>query len=79
MMTPPLLPLFTDAVNLKQFLLHSDGSPYLNHFIFPNLTAFKLSVLTTKRFRALHLLDFMEALPVLRDVHIKVLGDILLE
>ena len=38
------VPLFSDAVGLKEFRLHSERSPSLSHFVFPNLTSFELSV-----------------------------------
>ena len=79
-MTPPTLPLFSNAVNLKEFVLHSERSPFLSHFVLPNLTAFELSVTPTgDGFRVSELLDFLEASPMLRTVHMKVIANILLE
>ena len=78
-MTPPTLPLFTSAVNLKNFSLCSERFPFLNHFIFPNLTSFELSAAPgTERFRALELLDFLEASPTLRTAHLKIIADLVL-
>jgi len=81
--TPPSLPLFTNAVNLKRFVLRSRKSPFLNHFVFPNLTTFKLSVAPAEEgfraFRALELLDFLEASPVLQNVDVGIAPIISLE
>jgi len=83
-MTPPSLPLFRNAVNLKVLVLDSAGLPFLHHFVFPNLTELELSARSVGpalpvRFRASQLLDFLEASPMLRTVYIKVIGDILFE
>lgn len=79
-MTPPSLPLFHNAADLRVLVLHSEGSPFLNHFIFPNLTNLQLSATPTgEGFRALQLLDFMEASPMLRTFYVKVVADILLD
>ena len=79
-MTPPSLPLFTGAINLKEFVLQSERSPFLHHFIFPNLTTFELSACPVEEdFRASQLLDFLEASPMLQTVHMKIMGDISLE
>ena len=79
-MTPPSLPLFTSAVNLKVFSLFSERSPFLSHFVFPNLTTFELSASpAAEGFRPSQLLDFLEASPMLRTVGVKVVADILLE
>ena len=79
-MTPPLLPLFTGAVNLKVFVLHSERFPFLNHFVFPNLTAFELSAAPGReRFRASELLNFLEASPMLRTAQMKIIADLVLE
>ena len=75
-MTAPSHPLFTGAVDLKEFRLHSDWSPFLSHFVFPNLTSFELSVASTTYWehRSSELLDFLEASPMLRVVHMKIAG-----
>jgi len=78
-MTPPTLPLFTSAVNLKEFVLHSERFPFLNHFVFPNLTAFELSAMPGReRFRASELLNFLEASPMLRTAQMKIIADLVL-
>ena len=79
-MTLPTPLLFTNAVNLKDFVLRSGRSPYLGHFVLPNLTTFELSAtLTRGEFRALELLNFLEASPMLRTVRMEVIGGIVLE
>ena len=78
--TPLPLPLFSNAINLKQFTLRSQKWPFLNHFVFPNLTTFEL--LTTPEwngFQALELLNFLEASPTLQTIHMKITAEILLE
>ncbi|KAF9652159.1 hypothetical protein BDM02DRAFT_225932 [Thelephora ganbajun] len=76
-MTPPSLPLFANAVNLRVFSLHSERFPFLGHFVFPNLTTFELSAAPeAEGFRALELLNFMEASPMLRTVLIKIIAEI---
>ena len=75
----PPLPLFSNAVNLQEFRLHSKMSPPLDHFAFPNLTFFELSVAPVEEFRASQLLDFLEASPMLQAVRVKIDGDILLD
>ena len=79
-MDPPSLPLFTSAVNLKEFVLHSERFPFLNHFVFPNLTTFELSVMPglRERFHASELLNFLEASPMLRMAQMKILADLIL-
>ncbi|KAF9652215.1 hypothetical protein BDM02DRAFT_3183927 [Thelephora ganbajun] len=73
----PILPLFTGAVNLKEFRLYSEGLPFLNHFAFPHLTTFDLTVeLESGSFPASQLLNFLEATPTLRVVHVKIEGEI---
>jgi len=68
---PPSLPLFSGAVNLEKFILHSEGAPYLNHFAFPNLTTFELTT-SPEEFPTSQLLDFLEASPTLRTVCMKI-------
>ena len=72
---PPSLPLFSGAVNLKKFILYSEGAPYLNHFTFPNLTTFELNAMPV-RFPASQLLNFLEASPTLRTVRIEIEAEI---
>ena len=72
-MTPPSQPLFNGAVNLKLFRLRSEGSAFLSHFVFPNLTSFELSVAASEeKFHCSQLLDFLEASPMLQVVHMKI-------
>ena len=74
---PPSLPLFSGAVNLKKFLLHTKQESYLNHFTFPNLTTFELRAMPQHdEFPASELLDFLEATPTLETVHIAIEGGI---
>ena len=77
-MTPPSLPLFSNAVNLKVFSLFSEGSPFLDHFRFPNLTTFGLSAVP-EDFRVSQLLNFLEASPMLQTVGMKIIADMVLE
>ena len=53
----------------------------MSHFVFPNLTSFKLSVaiLEEEWFRGSQLLDFLEASPMLRAVRMKIITPISLE
>ena len=78
-MDPPSLPLFSGAVNLKEFVFYSEGGPsFLDHFAFSNLTTFELSAMPDSEiFYAPQLLDFLEASPTLRTVHIKIEAEIL--
>ena len=79
-MAPPSLPLFTSAVNLKEFVLHSERFPFLNHFVFPNLTSFELFAIPgVERYHASELLDFLEASPMLRTVRVKIIADLVHE
>ena len=78
--TRPPHPLFADAVNLKQFHLCSEGSPFLDHFIFPNLTTLDLSAMPARGgFPTSQLLNFLEASPALRTVHIRIEQDVSLK
>jgi len=76
----PPLSLFSNAVNLDQFALCLRRSSFLDPFVFPNLTTFKLS--TTEgwyKFKVLDLLNFLEASPMLRTVEVKIITSMLLE
>ena len=77
-MTPPSIPLFTNAPNVREFILNSERFPFLAHFVFPNLTTFNLSATPSAKFRleyrALELLDFLEASPRLQTVSIKLIA-----
>jgi len=75
-MDPPSLPLFSGAVGLKNFSLHSEGIPFLDHFAFPNLTAFEFSVVD-EEFSISQLLNFLEALPTLQTARIKIEAEVL--
>ena len=75
-MVPPSLPLFSSAVNLKHFSLHSEGVPFLNYFAFPNLTAFEFSAVGDE-FPISQLLNFLEALPTLQTVCMKIEAEVL--
>ena len=77
-MTPPSLSLFTSAINLKEFRLYSAGLPFLDHFFFPNLTTLELSATPKDGFPGSQLLNFLEASPTLRAVHVKIGADALL-
>ena len=78
-MSPSSLPLFSNAVNLQAFRLSPEGSQPLKLFAFPNLTSFELSMASQEEFWASHLLDFLEASPMLQVVHVKILVDIFLD
>ena len=74
-MTPPTLPLFSNAVNLREFSLHSEGSPFIDCFVFPNLTRFELVAAPAEVGFPTSLLDFLEASPTLRTVEMNIFGD----
>ena len=73
----PSLPLFSGAVNLKNLFLHSEGAPFLNHFAFPNLATFEFSTVG-EEFPISQLLNFLEALPTLQTVRIRIEAEQLL-
>lgn len=73
-MTPSSLPLFSNAVNLQAFQLHLKGSKPLILFAFPNITSFKLTMESLGEFWASHLLDFLEASPMLQTVRMELRG-----
>ena len=77
----PSLPLFSNATRLKEFYFYSDTkrSPPINHFIFPNLVLFDFSIQPSEVFHASSLLDFLEASPTLRTIHVRITADISLE
>ena len=63
----PPLPLFKNAVNLKDFVLAVDKLPSLRHFAFPNLTTLDFSTWAGPNvFPISQLLDFLEASPSLQ-------------
>ena len=59
--------------------MNSRYTPPLNHFVFPNLTLFELSVAQVEEFRASQLLNFLEASPTLQTVDVKIFAEILLD
>jgi hypothetical protein len=75
--------LFSTAVNLREFYFYSTSvstwSPSLSHFVFPNLTSFDFVVQQSEDFRALRLLDFLEASPMLQTVHMSISANISLD
>ena len=71
--------LFGGAVGLKELRLHVQLSPFLSHFAFPTLTCFEFSVASAGGFRGSELLDFLEALPMLQTVYMKIVAPIPLE
>jgi len=73
---PPSLPLFSGAVNLKNFSLRSGGIPFLNHFAFPNLTTFEFLAVGDE-FPISQLLNFLEALPTLQTICMKIEAEVL--
>ena len=75
----PALPLFSGAINLKEFCLRAEGVPYLNCFIFPNLTTFELEAIHEGTFPVSHLLDFLDAAPTLQTVYVTINTEISLE
>ena len=75
----PSRPLFSGAVDLKELRLHLEEPPFLNHFIFPNLTSFELSVTSEEQFHGSQLLDFLEASPMLQVVDVKIFMALSLE
>ena len=72
--TPPTLPLFSNAVNLKALHFHSTWaySPFILHLVFPNLVSFNFSTEHWREFPALPLFDFLEGSPVLQTVKVQV-------
>ena len=74
------LPLFSGAVNLKEFILHPEGELLLDYFAFPNLTTFQLSATPDDgEFPVSQLLNFLEASPTLQTVLIRIGAAISLE
>ena len=70
-MVPPSLPLFSGGVDLKNFSLRSGEVSFLNYFAFPNLTTFEFSA-ASGGFPISQLLNFLEALPTLQTVRMKI-------
>ena len=80
-MVTPSPSFFSNAVNLEAFRFHSSSSrsPSVNHFVFPNLASFDLSLTAVERFHALQLLEFLKASPMLRTVRMGINGRISLD
>ena len=78
-MTAPSQPLFSGAVDLKEFRSRSVGLPLLSHFVFPNLTSFDLWATSAELFCGAQLLNFLEASPMLQAVRVKIVGTLSLE
>lgn len=73
-MTPPSYSLFSNTVNLEEFRLHSEVSILKPlRLSKPHL---RLSVISTREFRASQLFHFLETLPMPRVVRITIIGDI---
>ena len=66
---------FDLATNFS-FYSNPNRPPFLNSFLCPNLTFFRLSTSPSKIFHASQLLDFLETSPMLRTVHLEVIADI---
>ena len=78
---PPSLPLFRGSIDLENFAFTSWRVSFLNHFVFPNLTTFRLISTSTVECSASCLLNFLKASPMLRTVEMNisarlVLGDV---
>ena len=71
---PPSSPLFGGAINLKELILDLRWGGSLNHFLFPNLTTFKLLAPKMDRLNASYLFDFLRASPTLRTVGLTING-----
>ena len=76
--TPAAPPFFGGAVNLKRFLFNSKKLNLLNHFVFPNLTTFELSVQQAWTSNASNLFDFLKASPKLQTVEMMINGSVTL-
>ena len=71
-------PSLINAVNLQEFRWRSMSPPFFNHFVFPNLTSFDLSVPRVE-LHASQLLDFLNASPTLQVVRVRIFGKISLD
>ena len=78
---PPSTLLLNNMPNLKAFSFRwaSNWLPSFGCFTFPNLTSFRMLVELGKSFSASQILDFLEASPMLRTVHMEIFADISLE
>jgi hypothetical protein len=72
MLTGPSLRLFGGATNLKELDLEPQWTGMLNHFVFPNLTTFKLSAPPMDGFNTSDLFDFLKASPTLQTVKVRI-------
>ncbi|KAF9778073.1 hypothetical protein BJ322DRAFT_1025425 [Thelephora terrestris] len=70
--TPSSPPNFRGSVNLEQFVITSAKLSSLSHFVFPNLTMFKLSSYSTEQCSASLLLNFLNASPTLQTVEVRI-------
>lgn len=77
--TPPPTPFFSNAINLEKFVLNSNAPRYLNHFVFPSLTALELTTSPVEALNASELLNFLKASPMLRTIQVKISAEIMLE
>ena len=76
---PPSLPLLSNAINLEEFIFDSFQFQFLNHFVFPRLTTFRLWTLEVVGSGVSELFDFLKASPTLQTVDIKIIDAILSE
>ena len=75
---PPSLRLFRGSIDLQQFVFCSPRLSSLSHFVFPNLTTFKLLPTQTEEFSASCLLNFLKASPMLQTVEMVIPAKIIL-
>ena len=71
--------LFSGAVNLEDFDFEPESAGSLKNFVFPNLTAFKLSYAPIADFNISDLFDFLKASPTLQTVEVRICSDVVLE
>lgn len=79
MVDRPSPSLFSNAVNLRVFRLHSSSerSPLLSHFAFPKLVSFDFMTTPDELFIVSQLLDFLEASPMLQTIRMTIIADAL--
>ena len=77
--TPPSYPFFAEATNVEEFVFNSRTFQFLNHFIFPALTTFRLRMQEVARSKASDFFDFLKASPMLQTVSIHISVGIMLE
>ncbi|KAF9783876.1 hypothetical protein BJ322DRAFT_1021645 [Thelephora terrestris] len=68
----PSLPFFRGSINLESFTFHSWRLSFLSHFVFPNLTTFKLLSRPAEECSASCLLNFLEASPTLQTIEMTI-------